>query len=203
MTVADRVKRLRKELGITQIQLAETIGVAQNSIQKIESGITKQPRNINALARALNTTPEYLQFGIDANVSETNFTASRTFPLISWVAAGDFIEISEISITEAEYFPCPVSCSDQTFVLKIQGVSMEPQFTEGDLIFVDPLAEWTNKSFVVARLKDENTATFKQLIIEGDKKFLKALNPDWPTQLQPINGNCKIVGKVVFAGKSL
>ncbi|WP_234398828.1 S24 family peptidase [Pseudoalteromonas sp. T1lg88] len=52
-------------------------------------------------------------------------------------------------------------------------------------------------------LDNENQAKFKKLIIEGGQKFLKALNPNWPDPLMPINGNCTIVGKVVFTGKSL
>lgn len=95
-----------------------------------------------------------------------------------------------------------VNCSDLTFVSKVQYISMEPKFDEGDLIFVDPEAECIHGSYVVARL-DDNQATFKQLIIEGGHKFLKAANPNWPEQLIPINGNCMLVGKVIFTGKSL
>ncbi|WP_263203922.1 MULTISPECIES: S24 family peptidase [unclassified Shewanella] len=51
--------------------------------------------------------------------------------------------------------------------------------------------------------QNENQATFKQLIIDGNKKYLKALNPDWPNKFVEINGNCTIVGKVVFTGKAL
>ena len=97
---------------------------------------------------------------------------------------------------------CPVNCSDLTFVSKVQYISMEPKFDEGDLIFVDPEAECIHGSYVVARL-DDNQATFKQLIIEGGHKFLKAANPNWPEQLIPINDNCMLVGKVIFTGKSL
>ena len=80
---------------------------------------------------------------------------------------------------------------------------MLPDFKSGDLIYVDPDAQVENGSYVVARLDDENQATFKQLIIDGNKKYLKALNPDWPNKFVEINGNCTIVGKVVFTGKAL
>ena len=83
-----------------------------------------------------------------------------------------------------------------------KGVNLRPKFDEGDFIFVDPEAECIHDSCVVARL-DDNQATFKQLIIENGHKFLKAANPNWPEQLIPINGNCTLVGKVIFTGKSL
>lgn len=206
MDIANRVKKLRKALDLTQHQLAELVGVAQNSIQKLEKGDTKNPRNIEALARALQCTPEFLQFGISENKNNNVMpgpTIKNTAPLISWVQAGSWSEITEIKAYDAERFMCPVNCSDLTFVLKVQGISMEPKFDEGDLIFVDPEAECIHGSYVVARLDDDNQATFKQLIIEGGHKFLKAANPNWPEQLIPINGNCTLVGKVIFTGKSL
>tara|TARA_R110000751_G_scaffold262728_1_gene362021 strand:+ start:5744 stop:6418 length:675 start_codon:yes stop_codon:yes gene_type:complete len=206
MDIAERVKECRKKLGLTQYQLAELVGTVQTSIQKLERGGTKNPRNIESLARALQCTPEYLRFGIGENSSSNvapGPSIKATAPLISWVQAGAWSEISEIKAYDAERFMCPVNCSDLTFVLKVQGISMEPKFDEGDLIFVDPEAECIHGSYVVARLDDDNQATFKQLIIENGHKFLKAANPNWPEQLIPINGNCTLVGKVIFAGKSL
>ncbi|KAA1166619.1 S24 family peptidase [Pseudoalteromonas fuliginea] len=71
------------------------------------------------------------------------------------------------------------------------------------MVFVDLEARYFLGLCVVIRLDDDNQATFKQLIIEGAHKFLKAANPNWPEQLIPINGNCTLVGKVIFTGKSL
>ncbi|TMP70434.1 XRE family transcriptional regulator [Pseudoalteromonas sp. S1609] len=208
MSIGNRIKERRKELKLTQVKLSEMIGIAQQSLQKIENGTTKNPRNIQALAKALECPPEFLQFGIgDSKDIHSNVspgpTIKATAPLISWVQAGAWSEITEIKAYDAERFMCPVNCSDLTFVLKVQGISMEPKFDEGDLIFVDPEAECIHGSYVVARLDDDNQATFKQLIIEGGHKFLKAANPNWPEQLIPINGNCTLVGKVIFTGKSL
>ena len=50
---------------------------------------------------------------------------------------------------------------------------------------------------VVVKLDDEQQATFKQLIIEGDQKFLKPLNPNWPEPIIKINGDATICGVVI------
>ncbi|MFT6789067.1 MAG: SOS-response transcriptional repressor LexA [Pseudoalteromonas rhizosphaerae] len=211
MDLGKRVEKRRVQLGMTQAQLGLIAGLAQNSIHNIESGETKRPRKIDALAEALNCTPEYLLFGIgEVQEDEKNInnnvspgpTLKAAVPLISWVQAGAWSDINEVREFDADRYLCPVKCSDQTFALKVQGVSMEPKFYDGDLIFVDPQADCIHGSYVVARLDDDNQATFKQLIIESGHKFLKAANPNWPDQLIPINGNCTLVGKVVFAGKS-
>jgi len=44
---------------------------------------------------------------------------------------------------------------------------------------------------MIAKLADDNEATFKKLIIDGSQKYLKEINPQWP--MTPINGNCRII----------
>ena len=62
MTLGNRVRELRKALGLSQEKLAERIGVDRSYIAHIESGRTKMPSAdvITALARALETTSEDL-----------------------------------------------------------------------------------------------------------------------------------------------
>ena len=202
MNIAERVKNKRNKLGLTQLQLSELVGTAQTSIQKIERGDTKTPRHIEALARALKCTPEYLLFGIgDIDNATVMSNATNYLPLVSFVQAGDWSDINEIRVDEAELYPSPIKCSVNSFIVRVEGESMMKAFYPGDLLYVDPESQPINGSFVIARLDDENQATFKQLVIDGNKRYLKALNPDWPTKFIEINGNCTIVGKVVFAGK--
>jgi SOS-response transcriptional repressor LexA len=125
------------------------------------------------------------------------------YPLISWVQAGAWNEIAgSFELGNAEdLVPCPISCSSETFVLRVRGASMEPKFHEGDLIFVDPNVEAGNNSYVVVRLEDSNEATFKQLLIDGEHTYLKALNPDWPDRIIRIDRRAVISGVVVFKGE--
>ena len=208
MNIGKRIKNRRTDLGITQVRLAELVGVSQNAIHKLEDGTTKQPRSLSKLAKVLKCEPNWLLFGVDeigAGVSLANFERGPKirgcFPLISWVQAGDWKNISEIDLVETVKYPCPVSCSDRTFILRVQGVSMYPDFKNNELIFVDPEAEWRNGSYVVVRRNDKNEATFKQLIEEDGEKFLKPSNPNWPNQIIHIDENCEIVGTVIFAGR--
>jgi SOS-response transcriptional repressor LexA len=94
-----------------------------------------------------------------------------------------------------------VRCGPRTYVLRVQGHSMEPRFTEGELIFVDPDAEAHHGSFVVVRLDDAHQATFKQLVIEGGRRYLRPLNERWPDPIIEINGHATLCGVVVFQGR--
>ena len=124
-------------------------------------------------------------------------------PLLSWVQAGEWTEVYRDYVPDygTERFPCPVRCSRQTFVLQVRGISMEPRFREGDLIFVDPEVEPGHGKYVVVLLEGSNETTFKQLVIEGEKKFLRALNPDWPERIIEVNANALVCGVVVFKGE--
>ena len=125
------------------------------------------------------------------------------YPLISWVQAGEWSEIAgSFDSNDAEdWLPCPVRCGKGTFVLRVKGQSMEPRVHDGAYIFVDPDVAADNGKFVVVQLEDTQEATFKQLIVEGGRMYLKALNPDWPTRIMEVTENAFICGVVVFKGE--
>lgn len=62
-TLADRVNAKMAELGIKQDELAKMVGISQPSIQRITSGVTKNPKKIVEISKALKTTPEWLATG--------------------------------------------------------------------------------------------------------------------------------------------
>ncbi len=50
MTIANRVKARREQLGLTQTELAEKVGTSQQAIEQLEGGKTKRPRYLPELA---------------------------------------------------------------------------------------------------------------------------------------------------------
>ena len=60
MSLAARFKARRLELGMTQVEVANSAGVSQQSIESIESGRTRKPRNLLDLAKALKCSPDWL-----------------------------------------------------------------------------------------------------------------------------------------------
>jgi SOS-response transcriptional repressor LexA len=71
-------------------------------------------------------------------------------------------------------------------------------FRDGDIIFVDPAKDAENGSLVIAKLVDSQEATFKQLVMEGSRRFLKPLNPAWPEPIIELGADAIICG-VVFS----
>lgn len=209
MDISNRIKRRMTALNLRAVDVVKATSVSKGTVSQWLNGIAKPSgKNIIIVAKVLKCDPEWLLNGKgNTNIKSSNIEPGPEihgmYPVISWMQAGDWSAVNEVHPIYTEYYPCPIKCSDETFLLKVRGMSMSPTFAEGELIFVDPSIQPTNGKYVIARLDDENEATFKQLIIEGDHKFLKAANPAWPTPIQEINGNCTIVGVVTFVGRAL
>lgn len=198
-------------------KLARTAGTNSSYLSQVRNQLLTQkgtPRAIgDGLAEKLEKSMKKPQGWMDENHSANNtrFEVNTQlgsgfhslYPLISWAQAGSWYEISEGFVPEygVELLPCPVKCSPESFVLSVRGASMEPKFHEGDLIFVDPNASADHGKYVVIRLDESNEATFKQLIIEEGKRYLKALNPDWPNRIIEVDEEATICGVIVFKGE--
>jgi transcriptional regulator with XRE-family HTH domain len=63
LTLSERAKDARKELGLSQQQVAKKAGVTQGTIGNIESGERKVPRELLAIAKALEVRPQWLKDG--------------------------------------------------------------------------------------------------------------------------------------------
>lgn len=203
MNIGERVKAKRLQMGLSQEELAVRSKTTQQSIVNVETGKTKSPRNLLDLAKALNVSPEYLKDGGESgNVSYIGVKESKgQYPLVSWVSAGCWLEAVEpYRKDEIDVWPeTTVDASDNSFWLRVKGDSMTSPvgFTvpEGMIILVDPEREPVSGKLVVAKLENENEATFKQYMIDAGRCYLKALNPHHPPTI--VNGNCKIIGVVV------
>lgn len=141
---------------------------------------------------------------IDANVEYAGkHKDTKGFPLISWVSAGNWLEAVEpYKLEEVDDWPQTTqSAGPDSFWLTVKGDSMTSPvgFTvpEGMIILVDPSKEVTSGKLVVAKLVNDNEATFKMYVEDAGSKFLKPLNPQYP--MIHINGNCSIIGVVIDA----
>lgn len=64
-TLAFRLRQARKNAGMTQQELADRAGMTRDAIAKIETGQSQQTRKIMAIAKALDVSAAWLQFGVE------------------------------------------------------------------------------------------------------------------------------------------
>jgi SOS-response transcriptional repressor LexA len=177
--------------------------------------------SMTALSSWLKVRREWLEYGVppkfhsaerkehrvafadQTNVSELNQRFGKV-PLISWVQAGAWCEA--ISNTEAydadSWLSCPVPISNQGYALKVHGDSMTNpgpgrSYPAGCIIFVDPDAETKTGDRVIARVPRTNEATFKILVEDAGRQYLRPINPQYP--IIDITEETHICGKVVGA----
>ncbi len=80
-TLATRLRHARKIRSWSQQALADRVGTSQAVIQKIENGKSLRPRNIVAIAGALEIEPSWLMFGSDGRspVSEEAIRVAKAW----------------------------------------------------------------------------------------------------------------------------
>ena len=79
-TIAGRVRWKREGLGIQANTLADMCGVPSTSINMLEMGKVKQPRNLTTLAEKLTTTTDYLLYG---QSDDTRVSVPKNSTLVS------------------------------------------------------------------------------------------------------------------------
>lgn len=71
----------------------------------------------------------------------------------------------------------------EAFALRVIGHSMAPEFSEGEIILIEPDGALHHGCYVLAQAEGE--WTFRQLQQRGSDWWLHPLNPDWPDQKLP------------------
>lgn len=124
---------------------------------------------------------------VASNVARPSKAGFRLVPVLDYVQAGLPRGGSQISYDETT--PVPDACPPETYALRVSGHSMEPEFHDGDLIYIDPCRRPISGDFVIgtssAGIFDEST--FKKYVVIGIDPYgndifeLRPLNPDFPT----------------------
>jgi len=204
MSVGKRIHARRKQLKLSQRALGALVGVSATSLTYWERDeIEPKNKNLAALARALDCAPDFLLFGATFGGDVSFVTINARVPLISWDKLSSYIggEVMEGDDEAEDWIYCPVQCAKSTFALRVRGDHMESpypgkkSYLDGQIIFVDPTAEVKNGSRVISRRLDSTEATFKEYFEDDGKKYLKPINPQYPTV--EINNETIIIGVVI------
>jgi SOS-response transcriptional repressor LexA len=192
------IKQLRAHKGLTQTQLGDSIGVDRGNVSRYEKGENAPDFDrLTPLAKALGTTVADLFMMAETGNVETAPEIKGTVPLISWVQAGHWHDvIDNLHPGEGERIHTTYRVRKHTYALRVRGDSMEPKFPEGAILIVEPEENPEPGTFVIVR-HNGGEATFKQLMVDGDTRYLKPLNPRYPIMaVQPDAVFCGVVKRV-------
>ena len=193
-----------------QSNLAKLLGESPQTIKNWEArGVSKngmlkaqQIIGCNAVWIETGGGPEYsLTSGLLAGYEQSKANTVMAgmvyrVPLVSWVRAGDWADVTDNLAGDGNMVETTYKAKPNTFALIVEGQSMEPKFPAGCTIIVEPDAIPSNGSYIIVRQNGDTEATFKQLVVEGNHKYLKALNPDWPRRIIEMLPDAVICGVV-------
>lgn len=198
--------------------LSKAMSISFQAVAKVRDGGAFGKDNNFKAAKLFGLEPEWLSSGKgpkkaafkEANGSSegsnvTPLAARAKVPLISWIQAGELSDVLDIfhpgeavHWTEV-YYSKP---SDRSYALRVEGDSMTSQypgalsFPEGTVIVVDPDAGYQPGDYVVAKDVSTQKATFKQLMSDGSRWYLKPINSSYPT-IEIDEPSLRVIGKVV------
>ncbi|MBQ9291436.1 MAG: helix-turn-helix domain-containing protein [Clostridia bacterium] len=194
MKLGDIIKRYCEENGLSQRSFASKAGLSNTYIAMLFKGAntaTGQPiqpslPTIKKIAEAMDSTldallrqmdDEIVNMGTDAtdlshvaNLIPISDLHMHKIPLLGSVAAGEPIYDPEFTGIIVE------SPTDADFALKIRGDSMEPDFLDGDLVFVKLLPDIPHDGCVCVMAIDDE-ATLKRVYRQQDGVMLLSNNP--------------------------
>ena len=151
-SVGERVKLMRKQLNLTQEQMAQRLGIGKAALSMIETGKARlSSRNKNILVQDFNANPEWLDsgrgkmFNAEPNLTPMNIHSDRALPLQSvplYSIEGTaglvplFSEQNETKPVNFIHIPNLPKCDGAIYV---SGDSMYPLLKSGDIVLYKQL----------------------------------------------------------------
>lgn len=169
----DKLAELRKARGLTQQELAKYTELNRTRISNYELGIREPNLSIQLkLADFFNVTLDYLM--------DRENNSNNIIPVLGRVVAGIPLEAVE-EIIDYEEIPQSMAKNGKYFALQIKDNSMEPKFSEGDVVIVRKQEDVDNGDIAIV-LVNGNEATVKKI-----KKFDGGIN------LIPTNSEYEVI----------
>ncbi len=181
MEMGERIKKLRKEMGLTQEELGKYIGVKKAAIMKYEKGNVKNMKRstIETLSKLFNVSPSFLMC-LDEPKTDRFGNRVVSIPLLGEVRAGyDYLaqENWEGTVEIKE----ELAKTGDFFALTIKGNSMFETLWEGDIVAVKRQDFAVDGNIAVVLINGDEATVKKIKILENGIKLIplnRRINPD-------------------------
>ena len=153
-----------------------------------------------------NGMPAYTRTMVE--LPESSHSAAgeiRKIPLLQWQHMDEMVDAKTLpGVIHAEAVVEATDVSGiRTFALKVKDDSMEPLFSEGEMIFVNPDCEWKPGDYVIAKSGDgdPDAVHLRQVKHLGSQCMLHPLNRKYGDL--PVTNPDDVWGKIVRLRKNL
>lgn len=208
MKLGQYLKLEREKKGLSQLKIAEEVGVTTQLIHRVETGINKTPpskENLQKLARGYKVDYEdlvdclYSHKAVKKKVKAAK-TKLKTVPVVPMEMIVDILINEEVinSETFPEFEAIP---SEEGYfcATKIPDNRHYPYILENSRIVVKTTENYSNGDWVVLALETLKDISVMVFVEQGDTPFLKSIKPDDSLLGFPVNAEIqrRMLGKVV------
>lgn len=205
------LSRLLFEKNIRPTELARKTNVPQPTIQRIVAGTTSRPHisSLEPIADFFAISVDQLR-GVEPipwlrTEKDHSAPGLHNVPVLAWHQLTEWLQADK---TQTETFMTDsiisdANVSDKAFALVIKDSSMEPVFSIGTTIIVDPYKELKDRRYVVVQLENAKEAVLRQLLINAEEHYIKPLSPDLNQfVIHKLTKNDKICGVLLQAKRN-
>ncbi len=179
---AERVKVLRKKLGLNQTELAEQLGISQTAYSKYERGLSEPTlETLLKLTEIGQVTLDWFLRGKEDSITKEDYPSMG-----EWYTIVDHImniDAVEDAMAAKRKIYIPIKQENLSFVIIVDEINMEGGSTAihvGDYILIDTVKKPMPGDLVV--LSFEGRQMIKKLgVVTNSEVELKNFNPDYPT----------------------
>jgi len=202
MKLANKIRQLRREKGLTRDAFAKILGVSSKTVFRYERG-ERTPTLL-----FLKNLARWAGVGLDWLIQKKPLTAPIydgesvketelvRVPVLEGMAALGAGGIVEDSIKEYIHIAKDFSAKE-VFAVRAEGASMEPAVCDGDIVLVDSSAK--NLSELAEKIIIANiggTFSVKRLMFSSDGYFLKSDNPSFQKEPIFLSDEISVLGRV-------
>ncbi len=175
---SNNLKVHRKRAGLTQVELANKLHVANGTVAMWETG-KREPNfeTIQKIAELFNVTVDDLIGSSREGIAPSKKKGVK-IPVLGRVAAG--IPITAIEeVLDYEEIEESLAKTGDFYGLQIRGTSMEPKFSEGDVVIVRQQSDVESGEIAIVLVNGDD-ATCKCVVKHENGLSLISLNPSFP-----------------------
>lgn len=187
--LAKILKKLLFDKDIKPVDLARAVDLPAPTIHRLVTGKSTRPYTTSLqpiadffsidMDQLVGEKPMPIDIEEPASDDKTNDTHElishniKAIPILSWSSfsggtSAQTLELGKITVGN--------HISDNAFALIMPDASMEPIFSYNCTLIFDPSAKYQDRSYILVNIASK--AVFRQLIDDGEHKYLKPLNPN-------------------------
>lgn len=183
--IGEILSRLMFEASLKTMDLSRITHIPQPTLHKIVTGKSLNPRYTT-----LKTIADYFSISVEQLKGEAPLPSNivkSPLDLINKPSGRIYLLSNEMlkhsgdlsTVISDAIIPGNANFQSNCFALNMPDTSMEPLFPIGSILVFNTNIIAVERQYILVHLKNEDVVVFRQLLVDGNDRYLKALNMDF------------------------